>query len=211
MKPFISALALFLSFTAQAEVPAVYCISTEVVGTSHVAQYNLFTNEKGTVRMSAEFFMPYDFTEGGEFVTSNLFTLFQRVAYDKETKTFSNGKKTFELTLGETLTPEEAKEAISTSTYYETFEGESELTGLKEGVDKDTPGTGFQIPFKKYYKATLKNLDYNVKGLPKDAWLRDFVGSFKSGTTEYVCGDAQDIDKKTLEERNEYLKELFGE
>lgn len=69
---------------------------------------SLFTNEKGTVRLSAK-----SLSQEGYLADTPAFTLFQRTTFDSQTNTIANKAGTFELVIdAKELTPAQAAKLV---------------------------------------------------------------------------------------------------
>lgn len=170
MKAFVVlSLALLASASAQAAFPEVYCVSTRSIGV--VNQINVFTNSKGTMRISLQFWTTDGQNEGN--FDSGILQTIARLNYDARTGLMSNGADKVQFQLG--------KDAISPK--------RAEAMFAKDKPVDLWNMPGHKIEFKKYYLGTM--VDYNLRGR-KGYWSEDLVKAFREGVTEYVCGKRED-------------------
>jgi len=173
------ALSLFASFsTAYAEdgFPELYCVSAKSY--QDVNQINLFTNSKGTLRISLQHYaVSNNGGDAGLFDTSTL-TKAQNLHYDKSTGVIVNEGNTIRFKLeSDSISSAEANKILNAD------KGKHQ--------DLENP-SGFKVVFSKYYRGTMQGYNLPAK---KGTWMEDLVQAFNAGVTEYVCGKRQDAKK----------------
>lgn len=157
---------MFVSVTANA-MPELYCVSARNYGA--MTQVSLFTNAKGTLRMSAEMTSQ----EGYLANTDNLLTL-QRLKFDQSTQSISNGDESVKLVLSKEISRAQAYDL------YSKFTDENGTYPM---------GSGLKIEFSKLRLATMVNFKVPAK---RNSWQAILNQAFKAGVTQYICGDARD-------------------
>lgn len=179
MKLLLPALVLmFLTTPAFANVdkavqfPEVYCVSTRSF--EFINQINIFTNQKGTMRISIQYYAT-DGQNEGNFDSANLHTV-TRLNYDKSTGMMANRADKVQFLLdNKPISPANAEKMFAERSAH-TFD----LMNLP----------GHKLDFKRYYLG--KMVDYNLPGR-SGYWTEDLMKAFRSGVTEYVCGRREDI------------------
>ena len=167
--------ALFtLPTYAAPTVPQLYCVSS--VGYGAMIRISLFTNEKGTLRSTAEI----TDQEGDTGETGNLVTI-KSLKYDEATRTISSGptaKDNVQIVIDEkTITLDDAKQLFP------------------KGHDEDGEYTLYpEITFTKYYTATIKA--FSIAKAKKTSY-QDFLNlALSKPDSKLICGDFKDIDKE---------------
>ena len=176
-------LSLLVSTFAHAATPALYCVSTKTFTDSKswpVNQINIFTTAKGTLMMNLQFHAWGQSEEEDANVTTGKLLTLRNLSFDSATQTLSNTNGKFALKLGKQISPKTA---------------ENILAKKKTSFDFINPA-GMQVEFKKYRLATMTAYDYD--GQP-NKWSSTLKAAFAAGVTEYICGDAKNIDHKAME------------
>ena len=170
------AFAFILAITASQaaiaiEVPELYCVSTKSY--HNVNQINVFTNKKGTMNISLQFYAVSEYGDEAGFFDTDMLQTITKLNYDSATGIISNGARKASLQVSKTpITPAAAAKLL--------VKGEFD--------DLENP-SGHKVLFKQYY--TAKMIEYTLPGR-KGYWDRSLMEAFNAGVTDYVCGNIKD-------------------